>query len=335
MKARIVPVRSVIAGLLLGLVLGAGSARAAGSKALGTLTVKGKTTILKNVVATRESDPEEEGRTWLVILATDVPVAPADRSPERLKELAADGKVRGVRILWAEGVDRVEVVPYHPNLETSGTRGGDRPTLNLKGSDEKRVNAEFRSKMVGQSWHFHADVNAPVTSGGTLELEPEATDSDEAPLDDASPSTRKKVALGKLGYEYTPEMFVHAVSDGNLEAVRAFLELGMSANTKSGSRDHVLVLAAQSCGADPKEDRGAIVEALLAAKADVKAADQNGSTALLWAVSSCPVGTVKALVAAGANVNARARGGATPLMMAEFGKRDDVVAILKRAGAKK
>ena len=73
-----------------------------------------------------------------------------------------------------------------------------------------------------------------------------------------------------------------------------------------------------------------------AAHGDVKAKDQNGSTALLWAVQGgCSVSSVQALLKAGADPNARAKGGATPLMFAEIFKRAEIEAILKKAGAKK
>lgn len=308
----------------------------ASGKALGTLTVKGRTTVLKHVVASREADPDDSGRFWLVLLASNVPVAKADRSPTRLAELAAAGKLSAVRILWAEGFDRVEAVPYSAGLETSGHRGAERPTLDLRALDENRVDAEFRSKMLGQAWHFHASVAAPIVKGGTLELEPEAeVAAPAAPAPDASSSTRKKLALGKLGYEFAPENFRHAITDGNLEAVRLFLDLGTSPNMKDPAAGSVLVLSAMSCTQEPKDARGAVVKALLNAGANVKSADENGSTALLWAVQSCSVDVVRALVAAGSDVNARARGGATPLMMAEVFKRDDVAAALKKAGAKK
>ena len=59
------------------------------------------------------------------------------------------------------------------------------------------------------------------------------------------------------------------------------------------------------------------------------------STPLMWAAENCKsVPLVKALVNAGADVNAKAKGGGTPLMMAEVFKCDEIVNILKKAGAK-
>jgi ankyrin repeat protein len=88
----------------------------------------------------------------------------------------------------------------------------------------------------------------------------------------------------------------------------------------------------QAKGNAPSE----ILEALAAGGGDVKAADGNGSTALLWAVEGgCSASSIKALLKAGANPNTRAKGGATPLMFAELYKRTELAEILKKAGAKK
>lgn len=307
---------------------------AAADTAVGTLTVKGKPTPLRYVVATRERDPDEAGRTWLVLLATDRFVDPAERSPGRLRSLAAREKVKGVRILWAEGLDRVEVVPYHADLAVSGTRGPERPTLDLTRLDEKRVEADFRSKMLGQDWHFQARVAATIAQGGVFEREPEAMLGSRVGEGGASPDTAKKLELGKLGYEYTEESFFVAVKDADVPAVKLFLDLGQSANAVESATGHVLVTASMFCAYEPKEVRGEVVRLLLAAGADPKAKDGNGASALLWAAQSCPLDAVKALVSAGADVNAKAKGGGTPLMMAEVFKRDDVAKVLRAAGAK-
>lgn len=308
--------------------------RVAADTALGALTVKGKVTTLRHVVVTRETDPDQPGRTWLVILATDRHVDPAERSPGRLRSLAAREGVRGVRILWAEGLDRVEVAPYHADLAVSGTRGPDRPTLDLTRLDEKRVEAGFRSKMLGQDWHFQARVEATIAQGGVFEPEPEAMLESRVSGAGASPEVEKKLELGKLGFEFTEESFFHAVKDANVPAVKLFLALGQSANAVDTSTGPALVTAAMFCSYEPKEVRGEVVRLLLGAKANPKAKDGNDASALLWAAQSCPLDAVKALISAGADVNAKAKGGGTPLMMAEVFKRDDVVKALRAAGAR-
>ncbi|MFI5180907.1 MAG: ankyrin repeat domain-containing protein [Thermoanaerobaculia bacterium] len=297
--------------------------------ALGTLTVNGKTTILKAVAVTEETG--ENGEKWLVILASDRKIE-GDRSIARLAALAKDGQLHAVRILWRVESDTVRAVPYDANLPESGQMGQERPSLDLRKYGSGRVDAEFKSKMVGQTWHFHARVRAAVAPGGTLELEPEAEG-----FGAAEPGGDRKLALGKLGFAYDEESFSHAISDANLDAVRLFLEIGMSADAHEKGGTHPMLLAAMACGDQGGgKPRSEILEALVAAHGDVKAKDQNGSTALLWAVQGgCSASSVQALLKAGADPNVRAKGGATPLMFAEIFKRTEIETILKKAGAKK
>lgn len=77
----------------------------------------------------------------------------------------------------------------------------------------------------------------------------------------------------------------------------------------------------------------ATVAALLKRKADVKAHDAEGATALHWAVHNGNRASVTALIAAGATVNAANDYGVTPLMLA-IENRDAVsVETLLKAGA--
>jgi hypothetical protein len=302
---------------------------AAADDALGTLTVNGKTTVLKAVAATEETDAD--GGKWLVILASDRKVE-GGRSIARLAQLAKDGQLHAVRILWQIGSDTVRAVPYDANLPESGRMGLERPTLDLKryGKD-RRLEAEFQSKMIGQVWHFHANVKAAVAAGGTLELEPEAET-----LGAADTGGDPKLALGKLGYAYTEESFPHAITDANLDAVRLFLQIGMSPNAGAKNGTHPMLLAAMGCGQADGKPRSEILEALTAAHGDVKAKDDNGSTALLWAVQGgCSPASVAALLKAGADPNVRAKGGATPLMFAEMFHHTEIETMLKKAGARK
>ncbi|MCM3877924.1 MAG: ankyrin repeat domain-containing protein [Thermoanaerobaculia bacterium] len=310
------------------LLAGTLSLPARADDALGTLTVKGRTTILKAVAATEETG---EGGKWLVILASDRKVE-GDRSVARLTKLAKDGQLHAVRILWLVGSDTVRAVPYDARLPESGRMGLERPTLDLREFGSGRVNAEFQSKMMGQEWHFHAKVRAAVVPGGTLELEPEAEG-----FGATAPGGDRKLALGKLGFAYNEESFGHAISDANLDAVRLFLEIGMSPNAHAKRGIHPMLLASMGCGNQGAgKPRSEVLEALVLARGDVKAKDDNGSTALLWAVQGgCSASSVKALLKAGSDPNVRAKGGATPLMYAEIFKRTDLEEILKKAGAKK
>jgi hypothetical protein len=313
---------------------------ALGDEALGTLTVRGKTTVLKAVAASEQTDPEDPSVKWLVILASDRKVE-GDRSPAHLAELAREGKLHGVRLLWRVGSDTVRVAPYDAALPQSGRMAPEHPTLDLKSYGSGKVDAEFRSKMLGQDWHFHAVVKARYAEEGQVDFEPEAEAAEEPPAASSGATGggdhAKKVALGKLGYEYTDEMFRHAVADGNLEAVRLFLQLGTSPNTHGTGEGNPLILAASSCaGEGEKGNRSDVLLALVAAGGDVKATDENGSTPLLWAVQTgCRADVVRALLKAGADPNAKAKGGATPLMFADLFGRTEIAEILRKAGAKK
>ncbi len=310
--------------------------------ALGTLTVKGKTTILREVAAAEQADPKDPSDRWLVILASDRKVMEGDRSVARLTELAREGKLHAVRILWHVGTDSVAAVPYDAALPQSGRRASEHPTIDLRRYGNGRIDAEFESKMLGQDWHFHANVKAAVASGGVLELEPEAEEAAESvPAGGAGAGEggelAGKMALGKLGYDYKEGSFFHAVADGNLEAVRLFLQLKMSPNAHAKGDLHPMILAAQLCSNQPEtKPRSDVLEALTAAGGDVKAKDENSSTPLLWAVQSgCSPSAVRALLKAGADPNAKAKAGATPLMYAEIFQRTEIAEILREAGAKK
>jgi hypothetical protein len=311
----------------------------------GTFTVKGKTHKLSQVSVVSTANPAEPGSSYLVLLMSDAAVAPGDRRPARLAELARDGKVRAVRVTWKSGFDAVTATPFHAALEDSGqpTMGG--VILDLQGLDDKRLKAHVHSKALGQDWAFNARLDAaivPVTSTADDFRDPvpvvaptglERSTSVERG-GSATPTDLKR-ALGRHGYEYTGEAFSHAVKDGHLEAVQLFLQLGMSADTKDSIGYPVLMSAAMMCTRPPEGTRADIVKALLSAKASVDPKDDNGSTPLLWSVSGqCPIEIPRALVAAGANVNAKAKGGATPLMLAKVFQRVDLIELLEKAGAR-
>jgi len=322
--------------LLVPLLILAALPALAADQALGTLTVKGKTTVLKEVAAAEQADPKDPEQKWLVILASDRKVAEADRTVARLTELARDGKLHAVRILWKVGVDTLYAVPYDAALPDSGKRGSEHPSIDLRRYGDGRLDAEFKSKMLGQDWHFHANVKAAVASGGVAEIEPEAEEPPAA-AGGGSGADADKRSLGKMGYAYTESMFFHAVADGSLDAVRLFLKIGMSPNAHARGDMHPMLMAAQQCGNQPEsKPRSEILQTLTAAGGDVKVKDENGSTPLLWAVQvGCSPAAVSALLKAGADPNTKAKGGATPLMFAEIFQRAEIAEILRKAGAKK
>ncbi len=310
---------------------------AAADKVIGTFTVEGKTVRFAEVYATLERDPEQAGRQYLMLLVADVPVAPADRAPDRLLTLAKAGTVHAVRIRWTYGSDTVTVTPYHRDIAESGRAFQHFATLNLSRFDDANIDAEFKSKMLGQAWHFNALIKAAVAQGGVATLEPDAGALAESPIAEkpgASDATTLKRQLGGMGYEFKPDAFFQAIGDRNVEAVELFLQAGMSPNIRNGQGRYALNHAVLFCGADAST-ASAVVVALVRGKGDLKTKDpDNQTTPLVGAVQSCSVEAVDALINAGSDLSARSAGGMTALQLADIFQRQDVAAVLRKAGAK-
>jgi Ankyrin repeats (3 copies) len=316
------------------------SAKAADT-VLGVFVAAGRTTTLKNVYVTLDhnSSGDEEYQT---ILVSNIPIEPADRTPARLKALADQGKVRALRIIWRAGYDSVLAVPYDKTLAESGLAVRERPTINFMRLDERRIEVRIRSKMIGQAWHYDATIKADIKAGGVLETEPMAdAPSARTPLPSgpaggrADEERRLKMQLGALGFEYSDDSFRRAIVDGHLEALKLFLTLGKTPNARDRSGEPLLILATSFCGSRPGPNRTAVILALIGAGADVKVKNSIDGTALLDAAQyRCDLEVARALLKAGADPNAKSRGGSTPLWWATYNKQDDLVSLLKSAGAR-
>jgi ankyrin repeat protein len=71
------------------------------------------------------------------------------------------------------------------------------------------------------------------------------------------------------------------------------------------------------------------------AKGDVKSKDpDNKTTPLVGSVQSCNIDAVDALIKAGSDLTAKSAGGATALQLAEAYGRQDIAALLRKAGGK-
>jgi hypothetical protein len=255
--------------------------------------------------------------------------------PDRLTALAKSGALHAVRLRWKYGVDEVAVVPYHAAVAETGRAFASMSTVNLSALDENRVHAEFKSKMLGQTWFFNAIVKAAIVKGGVATLEPAVDVALELPVagGKADPSSAKR-ALGAMGYEFTPDALFQAIGDRKAQAVTLFIQAGMSLNQKDEAGRYPLNHAVLFC-AHGLEESAAVIHALLAGKADVKAKDPDStSTALISAIQSCSVDAISAMVKAGSDLTAKAPSGLTALALAKIYQRADVVAVLQKAGAR-
>jgi ankyrin repeat protein len=189
--------------------------------------------------------------------------------------------------------------------------------------------------MLGQTWFFNALIKAAIVKGGTAMLEPDV-DTTVTPSAGGGRTdvTSLKRALGTMGYEYTPDAFFQAIGDHKADAVKLFIQAGMSPNQKNDRNTYALNHAVLFCSYAPAESAEVIL-ALLAGKADVKTKDpDNGTTPLVGSIQSCNLAVVEALIKAGSDLNAKSNGGATALQLANIFQRPEIAAALKKAGAK-
>ena len=181
-----------------------------------------------------------------------------------------------------------------------------------------------------------------------------------------SPEDAKK-DLSKMNIQYNEQGFVKAADDNNLEAVKLFLEAGMSANTITEEGTPLMAAAANGNGemaklliekganvnAKTKEDLNAILAAILgegkaAGRQEVikilldKNVDLNvrfisdgvGFTPLMMAVQQKDIEIVKMLLTHKADVNVSdVNTGLTPLMLAAMNDNIEMAKELLSKGA--
>lgn len=132
--------------------------------------------------------------------------------------------------------------------------------------------------------------------------------------------------LTEKNIEFSVERFVKSIRDGNVEAVRLFLDAGMSPESIDESGSPVLMNAAI------KND-SSIAELLIDHGANVNSRTKDGESPLMIAALMGATDTVRVLLKAGAELNARDNRGETPLAHALSHNHTEVVELLKAAGA--
>ncbi len=125
------------------------------------------------------------------------------------------------------------------------------------------------------------------------------------------------------------DRFFISILIGDMPAVKGFLARGMSPNVRRPRLGHSPLFAAVMGHKDK------IAQLFIDKGGEVEFKAEDGLTPLILASGNCnSAPLVKALIEAGADVNAQAKGGETPLMGAEVMRCDEIVDILKRAGAR-
>ena len=159
----------------------------------------------------------------------------------------------------------------------------------------KRRNAEVVDLLIKA--HASVDIRAP---NGVFPLSLAA---DSKNLDCLKLLIAAKARLDACdGYGYTA--LSAAVSKNNIAAVQELLRAGADVNQRYFSSNIAL-----SSARTPE-----MVDALVAARADINNRDDSGLTPLIWATKSGRCNVVKALLKAGADVNARDLSGASALV---------------------
>lgn len=132
---------------------------------------------------------------------------------------------------------------------------------------------------------------------------------------------RGLAVLRERQLEFNEASFYRALSEADTEAIRAYLDGGMSpkhvfvdANRRSPLM--ILFFGAAACAAP--ETGHEIVLLLLKRGADVNQQDEQQNTALMFAADKCDRQTLRMLLKAGAKLDAKNRGGLTALQMGIF-----------------
>ena len=117
-------------------------------------------------------------------------------------------------------------------------------------------------------------------------------------------------------------MFYRALSEVDVELVRAFLDAGMSPTSsvaESGPPMRVMLFGLNACSPNvrpTKAETKAIVKMLLERGADIHAADKHGNNALTEAASKgCDRELIRMLIKAGARINVGNSTGLAPFEM--------------------
>ena len=225
-------------------------------------------------------------------------------------------------------------MPYHRDIAESGRAFQRFATLNLSAFDDTSVDAEFKSKMLGQAG-ISTDRQGRCRAGRCCDVEPDADvlaghQTARCPagrcLDAEATAgrTRIRVRWTRSSGRSATATWRPSISS----AGRHVTEL------KNEQGTYALNHAVLFCGQDAAT-ASAVIVALVKAKGDITTKDpDNKTTPLVGSVQSCSVDAVQALIAAGSDLSAKSAGGMTALQLADIFGRPEIAAALRKAGAK-
>jgi len=185
------------------------------------------------------------------------------------------------------------------------------------------------------AWDGDQDIVATLLAAGA-KVNAKATDTLETPLINAVSREHTEIVkmLIKAGADVTPKnkfnfnAFTTAVAAGKQEIAGLLLDAG--AKVEEGSSGLTPLQFAASAG------NVDMIRFLVKRGASVNHGAKAGEqTALLSAIYGAHPEAVQALIELKANLNTSTKDGTTPLKAAMKGDQDDIVKILKAAGAKK
>jgi hypothetical protein len=160
--------------------------------------------------------------------------------------------------------------------------------------------------------------SSPASAAAKSEASPRQATSEAGTAPSTGNEERGLAVLRERHLEFNETSFYRALSEADSEAIRAYLDGGMSAKhvfAADNRRSPLMILffGRQACA---RGDAGReMVSLLLKRGADVNQVDENKNTALMFAADSCDRETLRLLLKAGAQVNAKNQMGLTALQM--------------------
>jgi hypothetical protein len=277
-----------------------------------------------------------EKNTLLRVYVSDQPLSDDALSTGKLEDVAA------VAVQLDEKQKAEEVFFFHPDLP-DGLSVRELSRFVPKSVKAPKLAGRLVLDDKGNSFTYDVTFEAPI-----VHLK-EAID----PLpSDASKSDHALWRLKQLGIDYNESKFRSLILQGDVDAVKLFLEAGMPVEAEnalseavSQANPNMVKLLIDAGGdVDKRDEAGGslvmaatlhpeIIKLLIDAKADVNVANDYKVNALEEAAEQGQLEVVKMLLAAGAKVNHRNPYGGTALSVAVLRGYKDVVKTLIDAGA--